>query len=671
MIPWLFSSLFFITPLVMYFYTSELFEFNKIITLYLFTVVIIAVWLVRMIREKRVIFRRTIMDIPLLIFLGAMGISTIFSIDFHTSLLGYYTRFNGGLVSTLCYALLYWVFVSNMDKQKTLLSIRTLLFVSVPVCLYGIAQHFGIDKDIWVQDVQNRIFSTLGQPNWLAAWIVAIMPLTWATSLSLRGGTTKQSLIIKYSSILLSLILFLTLLYTKSRSGLLAFGIEFILFWSIIIFKKWELEVRKWKTLLVHSVIFFVLCALIGTPWSPSLIEKLQQSNPHSESGITTGTVLESGGTESGEIRKIVWKGAFDIWKAYPIFGTGVETFAFAYYQFKPGEHNYTSEWDYLYNKAHNEYLNYLATTGTVGFAAYLVLIGFIFYQFKIQNEELHFALLAGFASILITNFFGFSVVPVSLLFFLFPAMAITLHVDTQKNSEHSWKTVSTTQKVAIMFVVCGMFYLIFGIVKYWYADTLYAKGKMLNAGKDFVGAQKVLILGTEYSPQEAVFWNELAESDRNIAVILSESSKNEEAAKFAEHAIKESIYAVDLSPSNVNLKRNLAVTFTKLALVDPEYLSRAHSVLLQAVEIAPTDPKLQYSLAASYYRLGELDKAIEEMQKAVEMKTDYKDSRFALAMMYIDAKKLDDAKKELEYILEKIDARDEQVRKELEELKD
>ena len=74
----------------------------------------------------------------------------------------------------------------------------------------------------------------------------------------------------------------------------------------------------------------------------------------------------ELGGTDPGKIRLLVWQGAFEAWKNNPIFGTGVETFAFAYYKYKSPAHNLTSEWNFLYNKAHNEFLNYLTTTGTL-----------------------------------------------------------------------------------------------------------------------------------------------------------------------------------------------------------------------------------------------------------------------------------------------------------------
>jgi len=98
---------------------------------------------------------------------------------------------------------------------------------------------------------------------------------------------------------------------------------------------------------------------------------------------------LESGGTESGTIRKIVWTGALRIWQANPknfLIGTGPETFAQAYYQYRPLEHNQTSEWELLYNKAHNEFLNYLVTTGILGLGSYIVLLISMARVFQISN---------------------------------------------------------------------------------------------------------------------------------------------------------------------------------------------------------------------------------------------------------------------------------------------
>ena len=118
MIPVLFNILFLILPLTFFKTTSELFEFNKVIVLYLFTSLIVSGWLIESIKQRKFIFRPTKLDVPLVIYLSIYLISTLFSIDPRTSWLGYYSRFNGGLITQVCYVFLYWAFVSNLDKSN-------------------------------------------------------------------------------------------------------------------------------------------------------------------------------------------------------------------------------------------------------------------------------------------------------------------------------------------------------------------------------------------------------------------------------------------------------------------------------------------------------------------------------------------------------------------------
>jgi O-antigen ligase len=395
---YLFAILFFFTPLIIWPQTSEVFEFNKIVFVYTMTVIISASWIVRCIIEKKIILRRTILDYPLLAFLGINLLSTLFSIDPRTSWLGYYSRFNGGMLSLISYALLYWAYVSNMNYKSTVKVIFFALLSAALVSVYGVLEHFGIDKDIWVQDVQNRVFSTLGQPNWLAAFLLALIPLTWTDTIK------------KPYSYLLSALFFITLLFTKSRSGLLGFGVASIIFWGLTFIK----DRKKYlKDLIVYNSIFLILFLVVGNPFGQTNIQTKQDLN---------SPALETGGTESGTIRKIVWKGAVDIWAHYPILGSGPETFGYAYYNYRPVEHNLVSEWDFIYNKAHNEYLNILANTGTLGIISYLVLI---FYSLRIFVGQKRFDLLAGYTGLLVSNFFGFSVVPTQLILFLFPAVAL------------------------------------------------------------------------------------------------------------------------------------------------------------------------------------------------------------------------------------------------------
>ena len=109
----LYYILFFITPLVMYPATSEIFEFNKMLFIYLITASITFFWIVKMIVNRKIILKKTFLDIPIVLFLLSQIISTIFSIDRHTSLFGYYGRFNGGVMSVISFIFLYFGFFFN------------------------------------------------------------------------------------------------------------------------------------------------------------------------------------------------------------------------------------------------------------------------------------------------------------------------------------------------------------------------------------------------------------------------------------------------------------------------------------------------------------------------------------------------------------------------------
>src|SRR5579862_4924722 len=99
-IEYAFYTLFLFVPLVFAGNTSELFEFNKMWLTFGLTIIITTSWIGKMIIERKFTIKRTPLDIPLTLFLLSQIISTIFSLDTHVSIWGYYSRFNGGLLST-------------------------------------------------------------------------------------------------------------------------------------------------------------------------------------------------------------------------------------------------------------------------------------------------------------------------------------------------------------------------------------------------------------------------------------------------------------------------------------------------------------------------------------------------------------------------------------------
>ena len=84
---------------------------------YAVATIIGSAWLLQMIQEKRLIWQRTPFDIPIGLFGASQILSPIFSLHPYTSFFGYYTRFHGGLLSTLTYVLFYYAFVQTMSRK--------------------------------------------------------------------------------------------------------------------------------------------------------------------------------------------------------------------------------------------------------------------------------------------------------------------------------------------------------------------------------------------------------------------------------------------------------------------------------------------------------------------------------------------------------------------------
>ncbi len=610
------------------------------------TIIIMGTWVYKMIQEKTFILKRTPLDIPLLLFLGANILSTIFSIDIHTSIWGYYSRSNGGLLSLVSYLLLYWAFVSNMSKEKVLNTLKFGLASGFLISLWGILEHFGIspscvilrnefNASCWIQDVQARVFASLGQPNWMASYLtMLIFP---ALYFYLSAVTTRIHAL--YYILLLTFYLAFTFTYSRGPTlGLLGGMVVFIIL--SFLRKQESIKYGSWikSRMTIIIVTFLAVNLLFGSALTSFRLVSKFAAPPRPSIALppTSVTQLENGGTESGQIRFIVWKGALDIFKHNPILGSGLETFAYSYYQYRPVEHNKTSEWDFLYNKAHNEYLNYLATTGILGFGTYLLLISsFIWWCIrKILNLEskilnlLLVLLLSAYVSYLIYNFFLFSVVIVAIFFYLFPALVFvatdsTKILNLKSNFLNLIYRRSAYTQAAKIIVVLATVYLLYSVVKLWTADTLFNQGQKAsdlgNPGK----AYNLISQALELNSSEPFYRSELAFSASQAAAALKETDATL-SAELKDEALTQMSKVLANSPKNVSFWRTAIRTYFELSTLDKKYLDTTLNAVNQAISLAPTDPKLYYNKALILDSKGQKEDEIKVLQKALLLKPDY-----------------------------------------------
>ncbi|HET7713534.1 MAG TPA: O-antigen ligase family protein, partial [Patescibacteria group bacterium] len=602
--------------------------------------------ILKLVSSKNPTLLRPALAIPGLIFLLALILATLTSSNAHASLFGNYGRFHGGLLSWFAYGVIYFSLVQQ-TKETYQGIIKVSLASSLLVSGWGILERLGIDASYWEQDVQARVFSTLGQPNWLAAYLAMLIP--WAATFYLNARARASTI----GLLGLIVLLYTCFIFTYSRGGNygLAAGIAVYL-----VVLSWSGIRSYWKKLLPLGISMAIVTILFATPFatryfgapSPRIVENLEAGN------------------ETGNIRLIVWQGAWQAFLDQPFLGHGLETFGEAFYKFRPPEMNQTGEWDFLFNRAHNEYLNYLATTGIVGTGSYLLLIaifGWKARQFLHRSRDNRYFLLIGAAvasmsSYLIQNVFGFTVVPLALLFILnLAGLNLIDGKEIKLKLPVWWSKVRLLQPQLLLFaaLAIGIIY----ITNFWRADLLYVEGSVANDLGQSSQAEFYLEKAVWLNPWEPSYLIGLSFAKASLAQDLGPTPPG---FKLAEDSVQLANRATGTSPRNLTLWRIKTQIFEMVAEVDKKYLPDVERSLLKEIELAPTEPRMYLGAAKFYEKNGDQVQALSYYLKANSLKPEWLPPLLGLAQLYLDLGETEKAKLYLRQA-QKISPEDPEVR--------
>jgi O-antigen ligase len=378
------------TPLIFTSSTVEGFEFPKMIVIYIVGTTIIFLFL--MTRTKKLIKPKTT---PVMFILAYMA-ATLTSTHIYTSLWGYYSRFNGGLVSMLVYFGLYITALNLLNKTNFENIKKMMVITSIPVSLYGIFQHLVLSKD----QGTVRIFSNIGQANWLGAYLAFCILIALGYMFSQRNWRLYLS---AYS------LGFLGLWLTFSVSSLLGLVGGLAVFTAC---NRGALVKQPRKAVAVATFSFLVIVFMPGI-WQKR-IEDVYKSITLVQTAHAQNT-KQFNISDSGLIRKGMWAGSIYIITSDSktfILGSGPETFAYVFQKHRPAFLNYTSEWEYILNKPHNYYLEIWTTTGLIGFTTYIALIFFAYKKVPLLIKP-------PFVALFIVNIFSWPTTVLNLFFWL------------------------------------------------------------------------------------------------------------------------------------------------------------------------------------------------------------------------------------------------------------
>ena len=601
---WLaFLSLAIITPLLFSTQNTELFEVPKMIFVYFVATIIFFATIIKFVLQEKIIIPQNWVIKTFIIFVIIQILSTLTSVDKFTSVFGYPSRLNGGLLSQFAYFSIFACAIINLSTLQAKKLLIAIVLSAFAVSLWGIPSHFGRDptcfiltgkltSSCWQQEFNPklRIFSTLGQPNWLAEYLVLTIPVSLALSLMATRIQTKAifSLVTLTSSV--------AFILTNSRSGALGLTIALFIFIALI----GSQIIKKNLKILAILITAFSLA------------------------GIFLGSKLLFRVDDTITIRQIVWLGAVEIFKKNPLLGTGPETFPYSYYQFRPLAHNQTAEWNFFYNKAHNEFLNYLANLGIAGTFVYIALLIFaanlMLKNAKSPDAVIQKATAAAIIGYQITIFFGFGTVTSQLVMFILIGCAIS---NIEKEQWQINLKIGKNLKYAIplLVILVGLAALSFPIRLYM-ADILLnrAKNNESARGKTLTAYQDAIDIFPAHNP----FY--LSEYSYSLALYLT-TYETENQKQLVTRSVSNAKQAEELAPNNLIVLRKIANTYLLISSIDSIYEEKALQVGYRLPRLAPTDPQSYFSLAKIQAGIGKEDEAKITLEKTLKLKPDYQEA--------------------------------------------
>lgn len=167
-----------ITPLFFNIWSDRVFEPDKLTTLRSVALVMAVVWLVKWV-EERVSGRRgleltwrTPLILPTVFTVLVYLLSAALSVTPRVSFFGSYQRLQG-TYTTLSYIVLFFIIVQELRTRDQVDRLITVVILnSLPIALYGFLQRNSLDPLPWGGDVTQRIASNMGNPIFVAAYLI-------------------------------------------------------------------------------------------------------------------------------------------------------------------------------------------------------------------------------------------------------------------------------------------------------------------------------------------------------------------------------------------------------------------------------------------------------------------------------------------------------------------
>ena len=624
--------------------------------------------------------------LPALLFAFAHILSTITSVAPHLSLWGSFIRVYG-TYNVLCCVIFFFLIILNLRTPRQLEQLVTVaLLASLPVALYGVIQHFGFDPIFPQYDYSSRVVSSIGNPIFLGAYLIMVIPLALGRLLvslrTLLGEDQVQSSKLKaagYASLLL--VQLMCLLYTRARGpwfGLLSGVLLFVVLIALLY--------KRRGLLLIAIVAGVALVALLVALNLPSATLE-----PFTESPYLSRLALSdelAAGTGTSWVRLFIWQGTLELIRSGPnigftpdplrplrlLIGYGPETMEVVFPKVYPSGLAHVEAREAVIDRAHNELLDLLVTTGALGLLAFLLLLGSFFYcgvsllrqrgDFKAQITLI--ALLSAMLAHLVEAQFGILLPSTELLLWLYLALVSVIYMtETVATEEERMDLVSSTPAEAstdnanrlrsvlsllVVFVI--PLFASFSNINLFISDIHLRQGIDLRNARQYTESIEAYNRAIQVFPLEPRFYQYKASAYYELAQSIPDDEL-EARAQLLQAGVDALAKALEGQPLDPEYHASAGKLYGYWArTVDPSRFEQAVEFYERALQLSPRDTIYRNNLGRVYFDAGRYKEAIRQLQLSLEIDPEFSATHYNLGLVYVEVGEKDRTKEHFETAL-------------------
>ncbi len=627
-------------------YTVGVLNLPKQFLIYVIVLLGLLLWLAQAVLTKKLIIRRTVLDIPILLFALLAIVSAIVSLSPALSFLGKTDNFVINVGTILSLLFWFWLIVQNVtDKKRLNYLMYAFLISGILVALLFLFRSWSALSGI-TDVVGNNLISKYS--SMFAIYIATLV--VFSLGLLLVKGRKVTQQIVPLLAFVVGAIALVRISFTVGWVVLLV-GLALLLVIGITMLAESRIFV------LSLGFFFFLLTILILFVGSPQFLK------------TTLPVEVSLGNKTSWQITYQTVTGGV---KPF-LFGSGPGTFIYDFSHYRPASFNMSQyAWSTRFQQPFNSIYAIIAEFGILGFLSFVLMllmaVGAVFsgwlktrpsilkrVKSRIESgDDLDrveaFIPSAAWLALSVGLFITFfdSVVWWAWFWYLAVALvSLSFAVPELIKEKKVMLQVSPQYALAMSFGMVLLFsaIIIFGAfgVRYYLAEVHYTKATRSNSLEQM---EQHLIQAIQYRPSYPQYHIAVArvylQKAKNMVEV--ENSSPEAVAPVLATAVNEAKLVSNFQPSNVQTWDVLSLMYLNARAFAPEANQWARDTLLKAIELESTNPTLYWRLANTYVFDEDLEKAEEEYKKAIELKPDYVDAYSELSRVYEVQERYDEA---------------------------